>query len=76
MQRERRRDPYPWTWEIPMGLVVAGLLLVVLGIQLARGFANMLAGAGWTWPASDTGQFASPLGSAFWLSLPSVLGDC
>lgn len=74
MQRERLKNPYPWTWEIPAVLIGITLFLVVVGIQLARSLANLLAGAGWTWPAVDTGAFSSPLGSAFWTSLPGVVG--
>jgi hypothetical protein len=78
MQRERRRDPYPWTWEIPVAVTVAALLVIVIGIQLGRSVANVLAGAGWTWPASDVGAnagaFPSPIGTAFWTSLPGVVG--
>jgi hypothetical protein len=77
MQSERRRDPYPWTWEIPVALSLATLFVVVLGVQLGRSAANLLAGAGWTWPAADGGAnnaaFGSPLGTAFWTSLPGVL---
>ena len=77
MQRERRRDPYPWTWEIPLGIGIAVLLLLTAGVQLGRSLANLVAGAGWTWPAIDThsatGPFPSPVGSAFWSSLPGVL---
>ena len=50
MQRERRRDPYPWTWEIPVAVILATLFVIVIGIQLGRSVANLLAGAGWTWP--------------------------
>ena len=73
MQRERRRDPYPWTWEIPAAVAMTTVLLIVVGIQLGRSMANLLAGAGWTWPASDAGAFPSPIGTAFWASLPGVL---
>ena len=81
MQRERRGDPYPWTWEIPLGIAMVVLLIGTAGIQLGRSLANMVAGAGWTWPAPDTagtsasgtGPFPSPLGSAFWSSIPGVL---
>jgi len=74
MQRERLKNPYPWTWEIPTVLIGVTLFCVMIGIQLARSLANLLAGAGWTWPAPDAGAFSSPLGSAFWTSLPGVLG--
>jgi hypothetical protein len=77
MQRERRRDPYPWTWEIPLAIGIGVLLVIVAGIQLGRSLANLVAGAGWTWPAIDTasatGPFPSPVGGAFWSSLPGVL---
>jgi len=74
MQRERLKNPYPWTWEIPAVLLGITLFLAVVGIQLARSLANLLAGAGWTWPAADTGAFSSPIGAAFWTSLPGVVG--
>jgi hypothetical protein len=77
MQRDRRRDPYPWTWEPPAAAALGVLLVIVMGIQLGRGVANLLAGAGWTWPDTDAGGgFSSPLGTAFWTSLPGVVsGD-
>jgi hypothetical protein len=74
MQRERLKNPYPWTWEIPAILIGVTLFFAVVGIQLARSLANLLAGAGWTWPTADTGAFSSPFGSAFWTSLPGVVG--
>jgi hypothetical protein len=74
MQRERRRDPYPWTWEIPVAVALATLFVVVIGIQLGRSVANLLAAAGWTWPDPNAGTFPSPIGTAFWTSLPGVLG--
>lgn len=76
MQSERRRDPYPWSWEIPVAILVAVFLVVVLGIQLGRSAANLVVGAGWTWPAADTGAVSSPVGTAFWASVPRILaGD-
>lgn len=76
MQRERLRDPYPWTWEIPVGVTLASSFALVTGLQLARSLANLIAGAGWTWPDPDAGQFTSPIGTAFWTSLPGVVtGD-
>lgn len=81
MQRDRRRDPYPWTWERPLALVVPTVLLVAIGIHLGRGIANLLAGAGWTWPTTAPSPTSntpadgprSPFGDAFWTSLGGVL---
>lgn len=74
MQRDRRRDPYPWTWEIPTAIAAVFALAAVTGVQLGRGLANLAAGAGWTWPAADSGMSTpSPIGAAFWTSLPGVL---
>jgi len=50
MQRNRRQDPYPLTWEIPAGIFVGVLLLLVLGLQVGRGIANLLAGGWWAFP--------------------------
>src|SRR4051794_23020500 len=49
-QLERRRNPYPWSWEIPASvcLVIAGTL--TLGAHLGRAVANLLAGTGWHLP--------------------------
>ncbi|WP_370195145.1 hypothetical protein [Nocardioides sp.] len=74
MQRDRRRDPYPWTWEVPLAVTLATLFVIVIGIQLGRSVANLLAGAGWTWPDANAGAFPSPIGTAFWTSLHGVLG--
>lgn len=66
MQTERRHTPYPFTWEIPAGILAATGLLFVLGIHLGRGIANWFAAAGWHWPAAP----------ALLTSLPGVLsGD-
>jgi hypothetical protein len=65
-QVDRRRDPYPYTWEIPLGVLTTLLLLAGLGAHLGRAIANWTAGAGWTWPA----------GKALFASLPDLLaGD-
>jgi hypothetical protein len=50
-QRSRRRDPYPWTWEVPLVLVVATLILAVFGVHLGRAVANVLAGSDWRFPS-------------------------
>jgi len=65
-QADRRRDPYPFTWEIPAGVLAGWLLLACLGVHAARAVANWIAGAGWTWPE----------GRNLFTSLPRVLaGD-
>lgn len=47
MQRTRRTTPYPFTWEVPVGIVLAVLLALVLGLQAGRSLANLVAGNGW-----------------------------
>jgi hypothetical protein len=49
-QYARRRDPYPWTWEVPVGVVSVILVVLVSGVHLGHAIANVLAGAGWTFP--------------------------
>lgn len=74
MQQQRRRDPYPWTWEIPVAATATLLLGCVLGIHLGRALANLLAGCGWTWPDTTTSTgVTTPIGRAFWTSIPQVL---
>jgi hypothetical protein len=53
MQRERVQDQYPWTWEIPLALVCAVLVVGVAACQLSRSVANWFAGAGWRWPTPN-----------------------
>lgn len=64
MQRARRNDPYPFIWEIPAEIFAGVLLVLVLGVHLGRAVANMVAGAGWAWPAREE----------LFAALPSVLG--
>ena len=64
MQRSRRGDPYPFTWEIPAAIIASVLLVLVLGAHIGRAAANLLAGAGWGWPAQ----------AELFRSLPGVLG--
>jgi hypothetical protein len=88
MQRERRRDPYPWTWEPALVVGVVVVMGLACGVQLGRSLAHLLVGAGWTWPdapgAATTGPGSdiellpapSLFGGAFWRSVPQVLaGD-
>ena len=64
MQRSRRNDPYPFTWEIPAAIIAGVLLVLVLGVHIGRAVANLLAGAGWSWPAREE----------LFRSLPGILG--
>lgn len=79
MQKERRRDPYPWTWELPVAATLLVTIVIVVGVQLGRSLANLVAGLGWTWPDTASGPgvgVESPVGTAFWTSLPDILaGD-
>ena len=47
MQRSRRTNPYPFTWEIPLALAVVVVFLLLMGAQLGRSIANVFAGGGW-----------------------------
>lgn len=46
MQRSRRVNPHPTTWEIPLAAVVVVVLLFILGVHAGRAGANLIAGAG------------------------------
>lgn len=63
IQTDRRRDPYPLTWEIPVVAATVTLLLTVLGVQVGRGLAFWTTGGGWVWPH----------GRALFTSLAAVL---
>ena len=47
MQRSRRTNPYPFTWEIPVFLLTAVAFLLLMGVQVGRSIANLIAGSGW-----------------------------
>lgn len=63
MQQSRRRDPYPFTWEIPAAAAAGVLILAVIGVHVGRGLAVLLGG-GWAWPGSEQ----------LLVSIPAVLG--
>lgn len=65
MQKARRHDPYPWTWEVPLLVFVVLMLGLAVGVQVGRSLANLLVGAGWTWTADQ---------ATFWRSIPEVAG--
>ena len=52
LQTERRRNPYPLTWEIPVAALLAVALTAAIGVQVGRGLAIWFAGGGWAWPDS------------------------
>ena len=58
MQQSRRTTPYPYTWEIPLGAVLAVTLVLVVAAHAARSLALALAGAGWAW-TSQAQQFTA-----------------
>lgn len=53
MQRARRANPYPMTWEIPLAVVVGVVMTLILGLHLARALANAVAGNGWRFTPQD-----------------------
>ncbi len=53
MQRSRRTNPYPFTWEIPLAVAVGAVLLLVLGVHVGRAAANLGAGSGMTLPPRE-----------------------
>jgi type IV secretion system protein VirD4 len=50
MQRARRSNPYPFTWEIPLAAALGAALALVLGVHAGRAVANLFAGGGPTFP--------------------------
>lgn len=53
MQRARRANPYPMTWEIPLAVFVGVVMTLILGLHLARTLANVVAGNGWRFTPQD-----------------------
>src|SRR5690606_37513406 len=50
MQQDSLKSPHPWTYEIPLAIVLTLVLVAVLGVHTGRAVANLLAGGGWAWP--------------------------
>ena len=80
MQRSRRHNPYPLTWEIPVGIGCAVLLTLALGVHLGNGLAHLTSGNGWIWPhqqelfasipgilATTTTSGAAPVSAHGWI---------
>lgn len=58
-QQDRRREPYPWTWE-PTAVIGATLLTVVVtAVQLGRAAANLAVGGAFTLPSTFVGWVTS-----------------
>jgi type IV secretion system protein VirD4 len=71
--RQRAADPYPWTWEVPAGLVVILGVVAVLSAQLGRSLALLASGRGWRWPRP--GLLVSSLGGVLRGDAGSGLGS-
>jgi hypothetical protein len=50
-QRSRRQNPYPWTWEMPLAVILAVLVVISFGVHLGRAVANVLTGCDWRFPS-------------------------
>lgn len=53
-QHERRATPAWWRWELPTAAGLGGLVLLALGVQVARSLAVWWSGQGWVWPTLRT----------------------
>lgn len=79
MQQDRLRNPHPWTYEIPLAILLTLVLIAVLGVHTGRAVANLLAGGGWGWPPA-TELFSSLPGllrgdAGAGLTNPGVVAD-
>ena len=63
-QRERQRNPYPWTWEPAAAVLTVLALVALVGLQTGRTLANALAIGRWR---------LAPVGT--WIpTVPALLG--
>ena len=53
MQHERRTNPLPFMWELPVAALVAVVMVLVAGVQLGRSAAGWASGHGWHLPGPD-----------------------
>lgn len=66
LQQQHRATPYPYTWEVPVAVVVTVGYALTIGVHLGRAIANRPTCGGWLWPDAQ----------AWFTSLPAVLaGD-
>jgi hypothetical protein len=50
LQQQHRATPYPYTWEVPVAVVVAVGYALTLGVHLGRAIANRPNCGDWLWP--------------------------
>ncbi len=53
MQQDRRHNPTPPTWELPLIAVTTVVVLLVLAVHAGAAAANLLTGHGAHWPATQ-----------------------
>lgn len=51
-QRDRRREPYPWTWEPATAVSTTLAAVLVAATQLGRAAANLVAGSTLSFPST------------------------
>lgn len=83
MQRSRRHNPYPLTWEIPAGIACVVLVVLALGVHAGNGLAHLTEGYGWIWPRQQdlfasipavlTNTAAAPIGVHGWILTVELL---
>lgn len=54
MTRDRMRDSYPLTWEIPAAATCLLAVILVAGVHLGRAIANVTVTGRWMWPSPAT----------------------
>jgi len=58
-QRDRRREPYPWTWEPAAAIGTILLAVLITATQLGRATAGWIAGGGANFPSTAAGWVTS-----------------
>ena len=59
-QRERRWNPYPWTWEPPAAIAAVLGSIVLVGLEAGRTLANGAATGHWQIGAAGTWAISAP----------------
>lgn len=58
-QRERRREPYPWTWEPTAVVCTVLVVILIVAAQLGRAAANLAVGGSPLLPPTAAGWVTS-----------------